>query len=188
MIGRAVRLISSIFLIIALISTHHSRAESKASPEYLVKAAFIYNFAKFVEWPSTVFENASRPLTLCISGDDPFGEALESIKGKTIRERELSIKHRVSIEDLGQCHIIFVDKSENNQSLILNKIKNMHILSISDTEGFVHRGGIISLIKIENKIRFEINIDAAQRAKLTISSKLLNLAEIVRDDSRGNKK
>ncbi|MHC4182693.1 MAG: YfiR family protein [Planctomycetota bacterium] len=188
MIGKICRLIASVFLIILLIWAQYSDAESTASPEHLIKAAFVYKFAKFVEWPSNVFEDVTDPLTLCMLGEDPMGDALKFIKGKTIKGRQLSVKRIMSVEDSEQCNIIFVSKSEKDPLTILNKIKNKNILSISDTKGFAHRGGIINLIKIEDMIRFEINVDAAQRAKLKISSKLLNLAVIIRNDGRGGEK
>lgn len=158
---------------------------SQATPspdEYLVKAAFLYNFAKFVEWPADAFVDDHSPITLCILGQDPFGEALDSIKNKTIRGRELMIKQHANIENLESCHMLFISQSEkNNLSRIFEKINGWNVLTLGDMENFTQDGGIINLITRENKIRFEININAAQHSNLKISSQLLKLAIIVKE-------
>jgi hypothetical protein len=156
--------------------------------EYTVKAAFVYNFAKFVEWPFVAFETPESPLYLCILGDNPFGDALESIKGKVVQERELHIRHLSEIEDIEECHILFISASERKRlSSIQQKIKNQHILSVADMEGFARHGGIIGLVKDKNRIRLEINADAADRSLIKISSKLLSLAKIIRDREQEEK-
>ncbi len=157
-------------------------ADSDHFQEYTVKAVFVYNFAKFVEWPPEAFETPETPLYLCVLGDDPFGDALESIKGKVVQERNLLIRHLSKIEDLEECHILFISVSKKKQlPSILRKIKDLHILSVADMEGFARRGGIIGLLKEKNRIRLEINTDAADRSIIKISSKLLSLAKIIKN-------
>jgi hypothetical protein len=178
--------LGSLFLALLLIFssfTSEMQAETHRSREYLVKAAFLYNFAKFVEWPEGTFSDETSPLVLCILGDDPFGDSIDSIKGKTIMGRELRIKRLSDEEEIGSCHIVFVSESERGRlSYIIRKARRLNVLTVSDINGFAGRGGIIGFTKRENKVRFDINVEAAEGSKLKISSKLLKLATIVRDE------
>lgn len=181
-IRKTIRLILVAAICVAMSSRANAHAESPASREYVIKAAFLYNFAKFVDWPAEAFPNDRTPLTLCILGKDPFGVALESIKGKTVRGRRQVVQHLARIEDLEQCHILFISASEEKHlSQILSTIKGRHILTVSDMKRFARRGGIINLVTVKSKIRFEINMDTTDLVGLKISSKLLKLAKIVRD-------
>jgi hypothetical protein len=179
-LGRA---LGSLFLALLLIFssfTSEVSAETHRSREYLVKAAFLYNFAKFVEWPEGTFSDETSPMVLCILGDDPFGDSIDSIRGKTIMGRELLIKRISDEEEIGSCHIVFVSESERGRiSYIIRKARRLNILTVGDMGGFARRGGIIGFIMRKNKVRFEINVDAAEGSKLKISSKLLKLATIV---------
>jgi hypothetical protein len=157
-------------------------AEAQSPTEYQVKAAFLYNFAKFVEWPARSFPAAGTPLTFCVVGEDPFGSDLEEItRGKTIDQRKLATR-RVKKGRERECHILFVSPSEEARlGEILRDVKDASVLTVSDIAKFSRTGGIIGFIIEGNKIRFEINLDAAERAGLKISSRLLKLAKIVRD-------
>jgi len=162
-----------------------AQAEGPASAEYLIKAAFLYNFAKFVEWPSEAFKDNLSPINLYILGSDPFGEALTSIRDKTVKGRRLSIKRVNTPEEISGCHILFVSASEKGDlKHVLSVLKNLAILTVSDVEKFAQRGGVINFIVVDNKIHFEINPDAAQQSGLKISSQLLKLARIVSSESR----
>jgi len=153
--------------------------------EYLIKAAFLYNFAKFVEWPANAFTHESDPIRLCILGTDPFGDALDSIESKMINNRRLEIKRCETVEETPNCHILFVSSSERNSvPQILNAFKNLATMTVGDMEDFGRLGGIINFIIVENKVRFEINLESAQKAGLKISSKLLKLAIIVSGKGR----
>jgi len=155
--------------------------EPAGGREYEIKAALLYNFAKFVEWPDEAVPETSAPLTLCILGDDPFGPALESIDGKTIRSRRLVIKRPVTARDVSACHILFISSSEEKHlAQILEVLRTSSTLTIGEMQGFTQNGGIINLAVESNKVRFEINANAADRAGLKISSKLLSLASVVR--------
>jgi hypothetical protein len=157
-----------------------AQGQPAASGEYLVKAAFLYNFAKFVDWPPSAFKNDSAPLTLCILGRDPFGEALDSIRDKTVKGRPLSIRRISRVEDAGECHILFISPSEKGDlKQVLNALKNAAVLTVSEIEGFGNSGGMINFVMAEKKVQFEINPDAAHRGGLRISSQLLKLARIV---------
>jgi hypothetical protein len=159
--------------------------ETQPAPEYAVKAAFLFNFAKFVEWPDDAFADRSSPLVLCVIGEDPFGDALKSLKGKTVNGRHLAIRYMTTIEELDRCHLLFVCPSEKPVlPKILQTTKGRSILTVGDMGGFAQDGGIINLVKEENRVGIEINLEAAQRSRLKISSKLLALAKIVKPGRR----
>jgi hypothetical protein len=160
-------------------------AEDPKPGEYQIKAAFLYNFAKFVEWPADAFAQKSDTMNLCILGDDPFGPDLKPVQGEIIGNKRLTIKHVKATQPLKECHLLFVCKSEKKQlSKIVNTLKGASILLIGDTDGFAQQNIIINFYLEENKVRFEINTDAAKLARLKISSKLLKLAKIVRSGDR----
>jgi hypothetical protein len=155
-------------------------AAAEISREYLIKAAFLYNFAKFTRWPPSSFPDRATPLRVCVFGEDPFGAALESIAGKTIRGREVTVRRIESVEAGTACHLLFISASEAAQLAgILDSLSGRPVLTIADLPGFARSGGIINLKTNSNdKVRFEINVAIANRAGLRFSSKLLNLAEI----------
>jgi len=162
-------------------------AAPPASREYQVKAAFVYNFVKFVEWPAKAFYDDQSAIILAIVGDDPFGTAIETIKGKKAKGKSLVINSFAKIEDVDKCHILFISRSEERHlDSILARVRNRHVLTIGDMEDFAQRGGIIHFVTSGNRIGFKINVDAAERAGLKISSRLLKLADIVRDKQEDN--
>jgi hypothetical protein len=155
-------------------------AETKPSPEYLIKAAFLFNFTKFVEWPADAFKDDLSPINFCILGADPFGSALDTLKDKTIKGRPFKIKRVNRVDDNEACHILFISASEKgNLKQILHAIRNSNTLTIGEIEGFARMGGIINFIVVNKKVHFEINPVAAERSGLKISSQLLKLAKIV---------
>ncbi|MEW6067505.1 MAG: YfiR family protein [Nitrospirota bacterium] len=152
--------------------------------EYQVKAAFIYNFVKFIEWPDELFKD-STTVTFCIIGDDPFVSEIDTIQGQSVKGKVLEVTRINSIDKAKNCHLLFISSSERkNITYILKEIKNLSVLTIGDTEGFAQQGVIINFFIEENKIRFEINTDAANCAKIQISSKLLKLARIVGEGTK----
>jgi hypothetical protein len=155
-------------------------ADDKDIHEDEVKAAFVYNFAKFVEWPTG---KINESINLCILGESPLGfSALKAIDGRTAQDKPLVTKLLNKSDDLKGCHIVFVAASERNKVAQLLKIAHQqHALTVSDMDGFTQEGGAIELVKTEEKIRFEINLLAAKEAGLAISSRLLNLALAVYD-------
>jgi hypothetical protein len=154
--------------------------ESKTPSEYALKAAFLYNFSKFVDWPDEAFVDDQSPIILCILGKDPFGDILKSIEGRTVKGRRLTIRRSKEIEYLEQCHILYISGSqERDLTQIFERLTDWHVLTVSDMESFAQRGGIIGLLTEKDKIHFEINVKAAKRSGVKISSKLLNLAHIV---------
>ena len=122
-------------------------------------------------------------MSLGILGDDPFGEAFNPIEGQMISGRRLAVRRSVRLEDMEHCHILFVCPSEQEQfDKILRHFKERDVLLVSDVEGFARRGGMINFVPHGNKLRFEVNVNAIERTDLKVSSKLLKLGRIVRDD------
>ena len=158
----------------------HTSQPVKISREYLIKAAILYNFAKFAEWPKTAFRDDKSPLRICVIGDDPFGPALNSLQGKTVRNRELAAGHITKVEDAAACHILFVSASESERlDTILAKVGALPILTVADINRFAYSGGIIALKEVDKRSRIEVNLGAADQAGLKLSSKLLRLADTV---------
>lgn len=154
--------------------------ETPESREYAVKAAFLYNFAKFVDWPADAFKNENSPFVLGIVGADPFGSALESLKEKTVKGHKLVIKRLPRLENFEDCHLLFISGSEkSNLRSVLAAVKNHNILTVSDLERFAHQGGMVGLVTADNTIQFEVNLEPIQRSKLKVSSQLLKLAKII---------
>ena len=163
-------------------------ADPPPSLEYLVKAAFLYNFARFAEWPAHSFKDAQSPLEICILGKDPFGKALDSIRDKAVKGRNVRIRMCRTIGEVGDCHLLFISTSEKeNLRPILNGLKNSNALTVSEMEMFVQSGGMINFIMVDNKVHFEINPGAAEQHQLKISSQILKLARIVSSQIRHGK-
>ena len=158
-------------------------AQTVTPKEYKVKAAFLYNFAQFVEWPPVAFGDAQSPLVIGIIGDDPFDGYLdELVRGEKVNGRPLRVQRCHSVEEIktNTCHVLFISKSEMGQlDEILAGVKGRNILTVGEAEGFTTRGGMIRFATEQSKIRLRINVEAAKAVNLTISSKLLRLAEIV---------
>ena len=150
--------------------------------EYQIKAAVLYNALKFVEWPAEVLSEASPTITICVLGEDPFGVALDSIRGKVIKGRTLEIRRLEGAQDPGGCQVLFISSSEKTRlAQIMQSLKDLRILTVSETKQFAELGGIINLTIEKNNIRFAINVDSAERAGLKVSSELLKLATVVRE-------
>lgn len=158
-------------------------AEPPVLTEFEVKAGFVYNFAKFVEWPATAFSGLNAPVVVGVLSEDTFATLLEqTLKGKAIQGRPCLIKKFNDLKGLGGCHLLFIGGSEKKRlPEILASLKGAPLLTVSDMERFAQLGVVINLFKEQNSLRFEINVDAAARAQLRINPKLLQLARIVHD-------
>lgn len=156
-------------------------AQTKISKEYQVKAVFLFNFAQFITWPPDTFTNTNAPFCIGILGDDPFGAFLdETVRNETVNGHPLVVQRYHNTKDIKDCQILFVSRSESRRmKRILADLKDKNILTVGDTEGIMENGGIIRFSTEENKIHFKVNLEAAKNANLTISSKMLRLAEIV---------
>lgn len=155
-----------------------------AANEYEVKAAVLDNLAKFVDWPP---EAATGPLGICVVGQDPFGRALDDVvRGKPINGREVVVKRFKPGQELTGCHIVFIGSSEKNKlRSILDRLDNRPVLTVGDMPGFCDEGGTVSLDLADNRVGLTINLQAAERARLQLSSKLLSLATIVHKGGHG---
>lgn len=161
---------------LTLFSPHACLAETRKLSEYEVKAAYLYNFAKYVEWPAAAFPRENSPLIICTVGKSPLNDVIESLAGKTIKNRRLVIRQFSRIEDLSECHILFINAGVKTPlSQIITATSFRPILTVSDSKGFAAAGGIIEFLHVGDKIRFEINNRVAQRGGLHISSHMLRL-------------
>lgn len=174
-------------MLLALVSAADiSHAEPSPPGEYQVKAAFLYTILKFVEWPDSVAAGAPPPLCVAILGQDPFGDDLEAVRGKSAKGRTVVIKRYRRAEDVKDCDLLFISSSERGRlARILKQLQGSPILTVADQEGFCEAGGMVNLITVSKRVAFEINVAAAQRVGLRISSQLLKLARIVVDEQRG---
>jgi hypothetical protein len=163
--------------------TQEAPADPPSVKEYQVKAAFLYNFAKFIEWPDSAFADEHAPICIGIVGHDPFGEAFNGISTKTVQARPLEIRRFQSVQDIKFCHILFISPSEKEHlASLLSILQERSMLTVSETAHFAQAGGMVNFIVRGKKIRLEINPLSAKRAGLKISSKLLQLATIIVSD------
>jgi len=184
MLRRLGILIAVLGMTLNLTSTAGAQAGDADSSEYLIKAGFIYNFAKFVQWPSATFSQPDSPIVIGVLGADPFGNVLDRIvEDKKIGTRGFVVKRYKwgkDLKDLKDCKILFVSASEKARiDEILLSVKGLPILTVGETPGFAERGGVIRFTLEDNRVRFEVNVDAAHQAELNISSRLLTLAKII---------
>lgn len=163
-----------------LLSTTSLCAEQVLYNEYDVKAAFIYNFAKFTEWPENARSSQNDFLKLCIIGDNPFGTSLKKLEGKQVKNKKLLIEHIESVSSIKGCDMLYISKSEEKNLIsIVDYANNYNVLTISDQVGFEIKGVVINMFVSEDMIRFNINVDSAKKSGLRISAKLLKLASKV---------
>ncbi len=155
-----------------------ARAQDSPPSEYQLKAAFLYNFAKFIEWPPKSFIAPEAPMVIGVLGENPFGDTLEqTLRGKSLNNHPLAVKPISSLVEATNCHILFICASEQNRlAEIIHLVKGTSILTVAEMDRFTESGGMIQFVPEGNKIRFQINDEAAKTANLKISSKLLSLA------------
>jgi hypothetical protein len=159
-----------------------SQAADRPTNEYRIKAAFLYNFSSFVSWPEKVTQHNDE-FELCVVGNDPFGKALDTLSGKTVHGRSLKVRRLSDGVITDACQLVYISESETKRFVrLLGKVRARPVLTVSDIDDFATHGGIIRFRLDNNKVRFDINVDAAERAGLNISSKLLSLATIVREE------
>jgi len=150
--------------------------------EYEVEAAYLSNFAKFIDWPARAASAPNDPFYVCVLGQDPFGPLLESaLKGESINGAPMAARRVAAPEDAANCRVLFMNASKDAQlGNILSALGTSAILTVSDMPGFTRGGGMIQFVIDGNRVRFEINLAAAKRAGLNLSSQLLKLAIAVR--------
>ena len=190
-----------LLLLTAASNSAQSQDDSAQSREYKIKAAFLYNFIKFVDWPEERAVAEDETVMIGIIGKDPFRDAFEPVKNKKVKGNDTVIKYFQGfkelkkleegnsseyeniVAELRKCHLLFICSSEKNNLVdILSLIKNHNILTVGETPGMLEVNGIINFLLEENKVRFEINLSNARESKLVIRSQLLRLAKNVIDD------
>jgi hypothetical protein len=155
--------------------------------EYKVKAAYLLNFTRYVEWPSTAFPTADAPLVICVAGDDPFGSILDKIiDSRKSNGRSIEIRrYREFDERLLVCHEVFIGAAKkNDEADILKRFSGLPILTVGETDSFLKNGGGIRLLIVGDAVHFEINMAATLGGALKISSRMLPLAKAVYSERR----
>jgi hypothetical protein len=168
----------------SLLNTHSNvTAQNEGSAEYPIKLAFLYNFTKFVEWPPESFPEPSAPLAICIVGRDPFSPDLETeLRARKVGDHPVDVRSLKTTDAVNACHIVFVPVTEKDHAdKIMKDLQGSNTLTVGESEGFAELGGIINLVVEGNKLHFEVNPVAADRAGVKISSKLLMMAKIVKE-------
>jgi hypothetical protein len=160
--------------------THAGKAQPQAD-EYHVKAAFLFHFAQLADWPAETFSSGDVHLNFCTFGEDPFGGELEkTVEGKLIGSRSVRVLHLKQPQDIRGCQILFLGKRESKRApALLEMLANTSVLTVGESDGFIHQGGMIRLSVENDRISFEINLATAERAGIKMSSKLLLLAKSV---------
>ena len=195
-----------LFLFVALQVTPvgaQSKSDSELNREYQIKAAFLYNFIKFVDWPEGKIGDQNEPIMIGIIGKDPFGDAFKPITSKQIKGKKSRIirfegleqlktsseANKSKIESLRKCHLLFICISEKDHlTEILNLVNKHSVLTAGETSSMLKSGGMINFLMEENKIRFEVNLIAVKQANLKMRSQLLRLATRVIDDNNRTRK
>jgi hypothetical protein len=156
-------------------------ASAQGPSEYEVKAAFLFNFVKFVEWPAGAAGTDPESLRVCVIGEDPFGDALPGVmKGKSFQGRAFEVHHVSRGQKVRSCQVLFISSSEQrNVRSLLRSLQGASVLTVGDSAGDAKQGCVIGFRLEDNRVRFEINMKAAKLANLKISAKLLSLAKVV---------
>lgn len=154
--------------------------------EYELKAAFLFNFARFIEWPADAFEDSRTPITIGVLGQNPFGSSLDQIvANETAHGRALAIRHCRTVDEAAGCHILFISPSEAGRlDRILAALGNRSVLTVGESRDFTARRGMISFHLVRQRLRLRINRTAATAARLTINSQLLRQAELVKGTAK----
>ncbi|HEY3663748.1 MAG TPA: YfiR family protein [Chthoniobacterales bacterium] len=148
--------------------------------EYSLKAVFLYNFVRFVDWPESAFTSPNDPFVIGIVGSDPFGALLyEAIAGETYHGRPITVVHFATPRDIRHCHLLFVSQgNRNHYDAILEQASGQGLLTVGETESFLDRGGMIALTTEQSRVHVRINGTALRNSALGVSSKLLQVAQI----------
>jgi hypothetical protein len=177
-------LLMTIAIVWGLLSGLDAGGQATKPTDYQVKAAYLYNFGRFVEWPAKGATPQNSSFTICVLGEDPFGQALDAtLAGETIGNQKVTARRISSLQESADCQILFISSSEAKRlNKIMEALGNSAVLTVSDIPQFSQRRGMIQLLMEGNRIRFEVNLAATQRAGLTLSSELLKVATAVRRD------
>lgn len=177
---------TAIIVTLAFLHLTVLQAQKLKVSEYQVKAVYLYNFGRFVQWPPNATAARGDSFCICVLGEDPFGPSLDStLAGETVDGKRLAVKRISTPRDAGECRILYISsKEESHLKEILTALDESSILTVSDIPAFSRRGGMIQFVLEGDKVRFEINLAKAETAKLTLSSELLKVAITVRRNAR----
>lgn len=171
--------IPALVILLVLLIAVPRLAKAQSGTEYQIKAAFLYNFAKFVDWPSSAFNGDADPFKICVLGDSPFGSDLErTISARKVQSHPVHVIYPESVSQSRNCHILFVSSSESAHiKKIVSDLGATSVLTVADTPAFTSHGGIIGFILENERVCFEINAQAATRARLKVSSRLMMVSK-----------
>ena len=174
-------------VVCGLLAAPNVRAQQATAGEYEVKATYLYNFARFTEWPVEGADAKDKSFAVCVLGHDPFGSILDTIlAGETIRGKHMVHRRISAVQDAEKCRIVFISSSEESRlKETLGVLEKMSALTVSDIPNFSVRGGMIQFVLEQNKVRFEVNLETAGKAGLMLSSELLKVAISVRSSQSG---
>lgn len=160
-----------------------AQAQISSAEEYKLKLAFLYNFAKFVDWPADAFSSPQATLNICIIGRDPFDNDLErQVSERSVNGRRYMLHTVRSGGNLSACHIVFLPAgTDYSLPEVLKQVGGSPAITVGESAGFAHRGGTVNFVLEGTRLRFEVNLDVSQRARSRISSRFLALARIVRE-------
>jgi hypothetical protein len=151
-----------------------------ASKEYEVKAAFLFNFASFANWPEGAFDSASAPFKVCIIGPDPFGAVLDdTLRGENVGTHPLIAVRGPALGEVAECHILFVPRHTPDPAPFLQAAANGAVLTVGEEAGFLRSGGVLQFVIDEGRVRFDINTAPARKAGVSLTSRLLQVARVV---------
>jgi hypothetical protein len=167
-------------MILILVGSLSLNAQAEENREYLIKVGFIYNLAKFLDYPSGSFKNDTCPFILVIYGTDPFGSAIEAIRDRPVKGRRLVVKQAQRMDQLEEAHMVYISSSEKkNLKAIFAALSGRPVLTVSDQNFFAEAGGMVGLVTVEEKIKLEINLEAVKASRIGVDFQLLKLAKIV---------
>jgi hypothetical protein len=176
--------IAALLLAVASAGFQTASAQSAASLEYQVKAAFLFNLGQFVNWQSEVCPDTTSSFVIGVLGEDPFGEILDAVvRGERIQDRPAVVERYDEVEEVGRCQILFIGSSESERlEEIFEGLAGDNVLTVGEAAAFAERDGVIRLAIVNNRLRLEVNTGAARASNLSISSRLLRLADVVRSE------
>lgn len=181
--GRLCRWAAAAMLLAAtIVPTAAGQTAGLINREYAVKAAFLYNFLSYIEWPERAFDSDNDPFVIGVYRQDPFGRLLDSLARKTpVGSRRIEVRRLDSINSLPDCHIVFIPDSipDNTEDEVIRAAQGTHILTVGESDDFVYRGGAVQFFLEGNRVRFAFNTEVIDRGGLRVSSKLLSLAKVV---------
>lgn len=156
--------------------------EARAQSEDQIKAAFLFNFLRYVEWPEAAFAGPDDAVKICLAGSGNFADVVSlTVSGKSVENRPVEVNTLSGLSRASSCHILYVGKgSEFAPAKVASSVLGSSVFTVADREGFATGGGIANFIRTDNKVRFEINPSAAKKAGLKVSSRLLRLAKVVK--------